>query len=54
MEQQGAVIGFMTWIWLSTIVVLIGAEFDTEMESRDARDTAGRPLTPTAAGNGTK
>ena len=28
----GAVIGFMTWMWLSTIVVLIGAEFDAEME----------------------
>jgi membrane protein len=27
----GAVIGFMTWIWISAIVVLIGAELDAEM-----------------------
>ncbi len=25
----GAVIGFMTWIWISAIVVLVGAELDT-------------------------
>ena len=24
----GAVIGFMTWMWLSTIVLLLGAEID--------------------------
>lgn len=24
----GAVIGFMTWIWISSIVILLGAEFD--------------------------
>jgi membrane protein len=30
----GAVIGFMTWIWLSAIVILIGAELDAEMEHR--------------------
>jgi membrane protein len=28
----GAVVGFMTWIWLSAIVILIGAEIDAEME----------------------
>ena len=31
----GAVVGFMTWIWLSTIVILIGAELDAEMEQRE-------------------
>lgn len=35
----GAVIGFMTWIWLSTIVVLVGAELDAVMERLD-RGTA--------------
>jgi membrane protein len=35
----GAVIGFMTWIWLSTIVILIGAELNAEMEHQTARDT---------------
>ena len=28
----GAVIAFMVWIWLSTAVILIGAELDAEME----------------------
>ncbi len=28
----GAVIGFMTWIWLSTIVKLVGAELDAAIE----------------------
>ncbi len=35
----GAVIGFMFWLWLSTIVVLLGAELDAEMEHQTARDT---------------
>lgn len=35
----GAVIGFMTWIWLSTIVVLLGAEINAEMEHQTAEDT---------------
>ena len=34
----GAIMGFMVWLWLSTIVVLLGAEIDAEMEHR-----AGRP-----------
>ena len=40
----GAVIGFMMWIWLSAIVILIGAELDAEMEHQTLRDTTtGRP-----------
>jgi membrane protein len=40
----GAIVGFMTWIWLSAIVVLIGAEINAEMEHQTARDTTeGRP-----------
>lgn len=35
----GAVIGFMTWLWISAIVVLLGAEIDAEMEHQTARDT---------------
>jgi membrane protein len=35
----GAVIGFMTWIWLSSIVILLGAELDAEMEHQTAPDT---------------
>jgi Virulence factor BrkB len=40
----GAIIGFMLWIWLSTIVVLIGAELNAETEHQTVRDTTtGRP-----------
>ncbi len=35
----GAVIGFMTWIWISSIVVLLGAEINAEMEHQTAKDT---------------
>ena len=35
----GAVIGFMTWIWISSIVVLMGAEINAEMEHQTAKDT---------------
>ncbi len=40
----GAIIGFMVWIWISTIVILLGAEIDAEMEHQTVRDTtAGAP-----------
>lgn len=40
----GAVIGFMTWIWLSSAVVLLGGELNAELEHQTARDTTtGRP-----------
>lgn len=40
----GAVIGFMTWIWLSAIVVLLGAELNAEIEHQTAVDsTTGAP-----------
>ncbi|MBE9606908.1 YihY/virulence factor BrkB family protein [Acetobacteraceae bacterium H6797] len=42
----GAVIGFMTWIWLSAIVVLIGAELNAEMEHQTARDSTTGPELP--------
>jgi membrane protein len=35
----GAVIGFMTWMWISTIVVLVGAKLNAETEHQTARDT---------------
>lgn len=44
-----AVIGFMIWIWLSTIIVLFGAELDAAAERRI--DSAGsRPLWEARAG----
>jgi membrane protein len=40
----GAIIGFMTWIWLSVIVVLVGAKLNAEMEHQTARETTvGQP-----------
>jgi membrane protein len=40
----GAVVGFMTWIWISIIVVLVGAKLDAEMEHQTARETTtGKP-----------
>ena len=42
----GAAIGFMTWIWLSSTVVLVGAELDAEMERQTARDTTTGPERP--------
>jgi membrane protein len=39
----GAIMGFMVWLWLSTIVVLLGAEIDADMEHRAARPGSGRP-----------
>jgi membrane protein len=35
----GAAVGFMTWIWLSAVIVLVGAELNAEMEHQTARDT---------------
>jgi len=43
----GAAIGLMIWMWMSTIVVLLGAELNSEIEHQTARDTTeggGKPL----------
>jgi membrane protein len=40
----GAVIGFMTWLWISAIVILLGGEINAEMEHQTLRDsTEGHP-----------
>ena len=39
----GAVIGFMTWIWPSAMVVLLGAEINAETEHQTAHDTTPNP-----------
>jgi membrane protein len=39
----GAVIGLMVWLWLSSIVVLVGAELNSEIEHQTARDTTVGP-----------
>ena len=35
----GAAVGLMMWMWLSTIVVLVGAELNSEIEHQTARDS---------------
>jgi membrane protein len=35
----GAVVGLMMWLWFSTIVVLVGAELNSEIEHQTARDS---------------
>lgn len=42
----GAIIGFMTWMWISSVIVLMGAELNAEIEHQTARDTTGRPHRP--------
>ncbi|WP_279482845.1 YihY/virulence factor BrkB family protein [Aureimonas sp. SK2] len=42
----GAAIGFMTWIWISSMVVLVGAELDAELEHQTARDSTREPPRP--------
>ncbi len=40
----GAAIGLMMWMWMSAIIVLCGAELNSEIERQTALDTAvGRP-----------
>ena len=35
----GAIIGLMMWMWISSIVILVGAEINAEMEHQTARDS---------------
>ena len=45
----GAVIGFMTWIWVSTMVVVTGAELNSELEHQTLADTTTGPAAPMGA-----
>jgi membrane protein len=42
----GAAIGFMLWMWLSTIVVLLGGKLNAEIEHQTARDSTEGPQEP--------
>jgi membrane protein len=42
----GAVAGLMVWMWLSIIVVLVGAELNSEIEHQTARDSTVGPEKP--------
>jgi membrane protein len=45
----GAVVGLMMWMWLSTIVMLAGAELDAEIEHQTACDSTVGPDKPLGA-----
>ena len=43
----GAGVGFMVWLWISAVIILLGGELNAEMEHQTARDTTsggGKPL----------
>jgi membrane protein len=42
----GAIIGFMTWMWVSTIVVLVGAKLNAEIEHQTVRESTVGPPKP--------
>lgn len=42
----GAAVGFMTWIWVSSMVILLGAELNAELEHQTAVDTTTPPERP--------
>lgn len=35
----GAVVGFMMWVWISVLILIVGAELNAEMEHQTAVDT---------------
>jgi membrane protein len=41
----GAAIGFMTWIWLSVIIVLLGGKVNAETEQQTAKNSTVGPPT---------
>lgn len=42
----GALIGFLLWMWLSTIVVLLGGKLNAEIEHQTVRDSTEGPPKP--------
>lgn len=42
----GTAIGLMTWMWMSAIIVLFGAELNSEIEHQTAIDTTTGPAAP--------
>ncbi|TBZ21060.1 YihY/virulence factor BrkB family protein [Rhizobium leguminosarum] len=47
----GALIGFLVWIWLSVVILIVGGELNAELEHQTAKDTTtGTPLPMGARG----
>ena len=49
----GALIGFLTWMWISVTVVLVGAELNAEIEHQTAEDSTVGADTPLGTRNAT-
>lgn len=45
----GAIIGFMVWIWLTMIILIVGGEINSEAEHQTGRDTTTGPARPMGA-----
>jgi membrane protein len=45
----GAVIGFMMWTWISVVILIAGAELNSEIEHQTARDSTTGPEMPMGA-----
>ncbi|MGJ3265029.1 MAG: YihY/virulence factor BrkB family protein [Salinarimonas sp.] len=45
----GTIAAVMMWAWISTVILLVGAELDAEMEHQTARDTTHPPEAPLGA-----
>ena len=42
----GAVIGLIIWLWISTTIIILGAELNSEIEHQTARDSTTGPAKP--------
>lgn len=42
----GALVGFLLWIWLSVLILIVGAQVNAEMEHQTRRDTTQPPDEP--------
>jgi membrane protein len=42
----GALVGFLLWIWLSVLILIVGAQLNAEMELQTRRDTTTPPEKP--------
>jgi len=40
------VVGFMMWVWISSLIFILGAEINAEMEHQTAVDTTDPPPKP--------
>ncbi|MEZ2126229.1 MULTISPECIES: YihY/virulence factor BrkB family protein [unclassified Sinorhizobium] len=45
----GALVGFLMWTWLSVLILIVGAEINSELEHQTARDTTTGPSRPMGA-----